>query len=646
MASRKRPFPLTDLTGGLSVAKDPLLIADRESPNILCARMDMGLVKKDMGWSALGMPLLGVPMLITTYYKSDGVYRTLCFTTTSAYRFDTTIDDWVDITEGTEVEDCEDAWTAGAVTITAAADDTWFKKGSKSAKFTIAAGFATGLVGYEDFAGKDLRGYDHIHLVVKSSIDLAAGALQLLLDDTSACASAIETINFPALEAGVATRVSLALATPASLAAVISVGLNATVDFGEAVINLDDIRAVVESTGDVYNTYSHTTFMDTFVVTNYADPIKKYTASPDSMVELGGSPPLAKSITSFMNRLVVCYTYSGATEYPYKLQWSDPGTIETWDAANYLQASDSVDACTALITLGNKCVLFKERSIYDVAYIGSSVVFQLMARINEVGTYSPATISRVRENLAFFSFNGIYIYDQSQVMSLTDKVHPMLFRTGVKTLNLAAAPVFNSFYSESTQDYWISFCENSSSTPSLLLKINFPTQSFVKRLDKPITCIGYLEKVAATLTWATVTGTWAEMEGSWGKKGLPADTATVLLGYSTGQIYEDDAFTTTTDQFVFETKDFMYGRTTRVVECRVAARYGGYTLYYSTDGGKTWVQGTTFASTLDWTEHVYYMNLTTQQVRFKITTSEPSLEIRWIEPWNVERLRSKEVVSS
>ena len=81
---KKVPYPITDLTGGINVSKDPLYLTDKESVDMQCVRMYKGIIKKDLGWKTFGLPLLGVPMLIDTFYKSDGVYRTLCFPTTSA----------------------------------------------------------------------------------------------------------------------------------------------------------------------------------------------------------------------------------------------------------------------------------------------------------------------------------------------------------------------------------------------------------------------------------------------------------------------------------------------------------------------------------------------------------------------------------
>lgn len=637
---RKKPYPITDLTGGLNVSKDPLYLLDKENPVLLCARFDKGLLKKDMGWAEFGTPLLGVPMMIDTFYKSDGVYRVLCFTTTSAYRWNSTFNDWYDITKGVEVSDCETAWTASA-SVTATADTSDYKKGSKSAKLVIAGAFTTGLAAYATISETDITTCDHAHLWVKSEVALAAGDIKLLLDETAACASPDISVDFPALLANTWTRVSISLGTVTGLDKIISVGISVIVDKGPNTIYLDDIRAVTESTGTVNDPYSSVTFLDTYIVTNYKDAIKKYTGTEDYMQDLGGSPPKAKSITAFMNRLVVCFTNETGTDKPFKIRWTDVGTIETWTAQNYLEASDSWDWCTHITTLGAKCVVFKETSIWDFVYVGGTQVFELRKKVDMIGTQSPATVRNVRDVISFFAYDGIYSYNQAQVTCLSNAVYPMLFKTGEKTINLAAVKIFNAYYIEELREYWISLCEGASTTPSLLLKYSFEYSAYTRRNDKPITAIGYYERVDTPYTWATATSiTWTTIPDTWGSRSLPQNAATTLVGYNTGQIYEDTRFISTTDTMQFETKDFMFGHAHRIVECRVESRYGGFTFYYSVDSGLNWYEIKTVDWTDDWTENVIFLNITTQRIRFRIITTEEQFELKWIEPWYITRVRS------
>ncbi len=144
----------------------------------------------------------------------------------------------------TVVEDCEDAWNEQVIAnVTSTLDTTDFKVGSGSAKFVVAAGFVTGVAGSEVIPSTDLSTRTGISFWVKSSIDLAANDIAILLDDSVNCGSPLETLNIPALSAGVWTRVALNFATPAALTAVISIGWRVNVDKGACSIWFDDVRA-------------------------------------------------------------------------------------------------------------------------------------------------------------------------------------------------------------------------------------------------------------------------------------------------------------------------------------------------------------------------------------------------------------------
>lgn len=147
------------------------------------------------------------------------------------------------------IDDCQAAWAA-SVNVTATADTAAKKVNAKGAKLVIAAGFATGLVATRDFAAVDLSGFKYIGFWIKSDIPVAANVLQLVLDETAACASPDETLDIPALAAGVWRYVRLAVTgAGAARDAAISVGINAASDPGAATLFVDDIRAGNEYLG-------------------------------------------------------------------------------------------------------------------------------------------------------------------------------------------------------------------------------------------------------------------------------------------------------------------------------------------------------------------------------------------------------------
>lgn len=147
-----------------------------------------------------------------------------------------------------DIDDCESAWTAGT-NVTATADSAFNKEGTYCAKLVVAAGAgATQVLGYFTISSLDISAYDKIEFWMYSSIALTAGQLQIHLSATAALASALETINIPAMSAGIWYRHSLSLANPHSDTAIITVGIYQVSDVGACTLYVDDIIAVNSGT--------------------------------------------------------------------------------------------------------------------------------------------------------------------------------------------------------------------------------------------------------------------------------------------------------------------------------------------------------------------------------------------------------------
>ncbi len=147
------------------------------------------------------------------------------------------------------IDDCQVAWTPKA-NVTATSLASAKKVNAKGLILVIADAFATGLVATHDFAASDLSGCKYIGFWIKSDIAIGANVLQLVIDESAACASPDETLNIPELAAGVWRYVRLAVTgAGATRDATVSVGINASSDPGTAVLFIDDIRAGNEYLG-------------------------------------------------------------------------------------------------------------------------------------------------------------------------------------------------------------------------------------------------------------------------------------------------------------------------------------------------------------------------------------------------------------
>lgn len=147
------------------------------------------------------------------------------------------------------VDDGEAAWTPSA-NVTATADATFYRAGTKSSKLDIAAGFATGLVAYKALAGAtDYSGYQGLTLWVYVSAALAASTLSLRLCSDAAGVTTVDTLALPAISVSGAW-VPIYLDNGAALGASIqSIALYADLDPGTISVYLDNINTVKASSG-------------------------------------------------------------------------------------------------------------------------------------------------------------------------------------------------------------------------------------------------------------------------------------------------------------------------------------------------------------------------------------------------------------
>lgn len=636
MAQKKTAYPVTTLTGGLNVSKDPLLITDAESPENLECRFGKGLLKKEFGKVLFGTKVLGVPMFLDVFYLSNGTSFNTLFTTTSAYYLNTTVADWIDITRGSTICDCETAWTASAnVTATASTD---VKKGTYSSKLAIAAGFTTGLAAYKDISSTDFSPMDHIHLWIKSSVATTAGQLQLVTDTHSGCVSPAETVNIPALVANTWTRVSIAFT---GTAATISVGLNVAADLGAMNVYIDDIKAVYEYTGSNLNLFFSTTFIDKYVITNGKDALEVWDGTGNiTLLGVSSGPSRANTVCTYMSHLLVGGTTEGGTNYPFRVRWADAGTVDDWDTGSYgyVDLVDTVDQIVHIKLLLDQCIVYKDYSIWKLNWVGGDSVYTPQLMVDGSGTMAPNTIVNTGSEHVFYSNGEISVFNGNTTKNISTNINPLLFKTGDKIIGAATIARATALSLAETNTYVLSFPEE-----KIMFKGDLDDPAtWTRHNDKEATTLGYYSSSDATaVTWATGVGTWLANIVSWRRRNLPSGAPTMTMGWNDGQVWEDDRVTTSTDEMVWVTKDFLFGHAHKMVEVRLNYRYGGCALWYSIDGGVTYVSLGSLSYASNWTEGVKYFNETADRVRFKLTTSEPVIEIRWIEPWYVPRLRSK-----
>ena len=141
------------------------------------------------------------------------------------------------------------AWTASA-SVTANTDATDRKEGTASATLAIDAAFATGLVAYKAVSPTvDMSSHYSARLWIKTDTNVASGVLSLVLDDTAACVSPLETLSLGELKSADGWKqVQVKLSSPSALTAVACVGLTAASDPAAPTLKIDLVEAPGEAT--------------------------------------------------------------------------------------------------------------------------------------------------------------------------------------------------------------------------------------------------------------------------------------------------------------------------------------------------------------------------------------------------------------
>lgn len=147
--------------------------------------------------------------------------------------------------------------------------------------------------------------------------------------------------------------------------------------------------------------------------------------------------------------------------------------------------------------------------------------------------------------------------------------------------------------------------------------------------------------IGTSITWAGFTGTWAAATGTWDSY-RTAGTPVAVFVDTSGNSSEDTRSEHTTERMIWESKDWLFGHAARLTEFRIQAKGGEFEVSYSINGGSTWSDPVTLTpDSAVFQEMVVYVNFTCQKVRLRIRSDSEQLEVKWIEPWYIQRERSQ-----
>lgn len=662
---------------GIITAVPSTQLIPTASPNISGMFLRNGVVFSDTGYIAFPAQSLtttnmlnGSVMHGTQLFQLDGTAFLLVFTTTCAYKYNTSTETWDVIAQGIEIDDCEAAWDAQA-NVTSTANATVKLRNSKSAKHVIAAGFTTGIVASED----DLQTADisaasntYLSLWVRATAAIASDVFRLRLSEqvTGGVGATYADYTIPTLAIDTWTHVLINLATPVAdnggtypddLNALASVALVAQSDPGAMTIYLDDIRTIKAFTGNTDNRFSTATMNDTFIITNGVDQPQKWTGTgllTDLVTTLAvGTITNSEIVISAKDHLVLFNNIENGANVPQRGSWTNIGTIEDFinGTAGYQDMGDERWVMAVEQMSRDVWIIYKEGSIEKMTWVGGQTPFRFETMISDRGAVAKDGVFDLGGKHTVLDEGHIYGYTGGQeVQEIDGAIHDEFFALIDTAYDNRSFMVF--IEKDNELQFWI---PTSTEYPDTLWCLNTTTAVWYKK-DRTMTGYGEYEEQENVIIGDLI-GTIGEQNYRIGDNLFKTGTALEIIGNAQGEVYKLWGGTLNNGETaisnVFETPDFtlqaLKAQSTRVdktgelvsssedsinkhfrvLGLAYEAKGQLITTEYSIDRGDTWFStqgaGTNVQElTSNWTFYNQDFDIVDRMIRFRFTNNSVS----------------------
>ena len=244
-----------------------------------------------------------------------------------------------------------------------------------------------------------------------------------------------------------------------------------------------DISSVADTGTVVFNyvtptnqRWRFTQFGNVLVAANGGNRLQGYNVNTSSTFQdLAADAPASRYVTVVRDFVVSGYVGSG---FPNRVQWSALGDESSWANSATTQADfqDIADGGAVIgLTGGEFGLVFMDRSIHRMSYIGSPLVFQFDNISRNQGCYEANSIIQYGGTSFFLSDDGFYACDGQRVLPIgNEKVNRYFFSDvdeGLLSLMSSAIDPFRKLV------IW-AYASKSSATVDKLLIYNYQTNKW------------------------------------------------------------------------------------------------------------------------------------------------------------------------
>ena len=239
-------------------------------------------------------------------------------------------------------------------------------------------------------------------------------------------------------------------------------------------LSLDNVSKSGNYTTSTEDRWRFTQFGNVVIAANGTNKLQGFNVNSSSLfADLAADAPASKYVT-----VVRDFVVSGnvQTDYPNRVQWSALGDESSWTQSATTQADfqDIPDGGTVVgVTGGEFGLIFMDRAIHRMSYVGSPLVFQFDNISRNLGCYEQNSLIQYGGTSFFLGDDGFYACDGQNVVPIGDeKVNRFFFdNVDEATLYLMSAAVDPA----KKLIIW-AYASNNSATADSLLIYNFKTK--------------------------------------------------------------------------------------------------------------------------------------------------------------------------
>ena len=262
-----------------------------------------------------------------------------------------------------------------------------------------------------------------------------------------------------------------------------STPLTTTFTYAQTGTDITSVADTGKTSIPAYNTsgdlrWRFTQFGETLIAANGESKLQGFNLNSSSTFsDLSADAPIARYVTVIRDFVVSGYIEDVST-YNQRVQWSALNDETSWTSSATTQADyqEIPDGGSVVgITGGEFGLVFMERSIFRMSYVGSPLVFQFDNISRNLGCYEPNTIIQYQGTSFFLSDDGFYACDGQKIIPIgNEKVNRFFYadvNDGLLQSMSAAIDPFRKLV------IW-AYASKSSATVDKLLIYNFETNKW------------------------------------------------------------------------------------------------------------------------------------------------------------------------